>query len=536
MSTKQETSSSTRTWTLVLSCICAFMLILDLSVVAVALPSMQVSLNASLSELQWVFDAYAVTLAALLVTAGSIADKYGRKFVFVFGLAVFTAGSLMCGIANSALLLDLSRAAQGVGAAVLYAVGPALLSQEFRGKARANAFAAYGAATGIAAAAGPLIGGSLTSGPGWRWIFLMNVPIGLAMIPLALTKLKESKAIGEARQDIAGMVSLTALLGSLVLAITRGNPDGWFSATNDLMYLIAFGSLVVLVTTTRSRQERALFEPAMFKNATFSGLCVATLLVNMCGFPFIFLTTSYLQSILGSSPWQAGIRLLPLTVTMLVLGAVTGELCKRVPFRVLLFVACSCVGGGAFLTLMSDSTDDWTSLIPALVIVGIGFGIVMPVRAALSVSVLEPAKAGLASGISETFQQAGIALGLAIGGAYFENRVIHDFAKSTSGQALGADATSAGRAVSAGAINAVSQTAPALSSQIVSDARAAFTTGFHDAMTLGVAFAAAGALVAVVLVSNRHLHPNARLDGIPPELEENGSDLAEGDPYISASI
>jgi EmrB/QacA subfamily drug resistance transporter len=496
------------------------MLILDLSIVAVALPSIQQSLGASLSELQWVFDSYALTLAACLVTAGSIADRSGRKLVFTVGLAIFTVASLLCGVASNARMLDVSRGVQGIGAAVLYAVGPALLGHDFHGKERARAFAAFGAATGIAAATGPLIGGSLTSGPGWRWIFLINVPVGVLMIVVAVLRLRESRAVRARPADLLGMVLFTLSLSAMVLAVIRGNRDGWLSGTNVALYLGATAGLPAFFVVARRRRERAMFDLAMFRSRTFLGLCVATLLVNCCGFPFIFIATTYMQSVLGSSAWQAGVRFLPMTAAMFVIGGVAGELTKRVPFRVMIFIACMAVGFGALLTELSDAGSSWRALIPALIVTGLGIGAFMPARAALSIGVFEPVRAGVASGISETFQQVGVALGLAVAGSFFENRVIDAFEQRPSGTQLGANAADAGSAISAGGIDAVSRSVDAvLRSQVLEDGRAAFAVGFHQTMTLCAVFAFLGALVALLLVSNKDLHESA-ITGVPPEVPE----------------
>lgn len=494
------------------------MLILDLSVVAVALPSVQSSLNASLGDLQWVFDAYAVTLAAALIPSGATADRFGRKRVFLLGLAIFAAGSLACGLADTALSLNIGRAVQGIGAAVLYAVGPAMLGNEFHGKERGTAFSAFGAATGVAAAVGPLIGGALTSGPGWRWIFFMNVPIAVVLFPLAVRYLRESREPSGATPDVVRTIAFTVFLGSLVLAVTRGNVNGWFSATNIAMYVLAAVVAGVLVKGLGVRRQNAGVEAADLRSRTFVGLCAATLLVNACGFPFIFIATTYMQSVLNSSAWQAGVRFLPMTAAMFVLGALAGELCKRVPLRALFCLACLAVGAGSLLVWWSDAGDSWTSMIPAMVLVGAGIGIIMPVRAALSVSVFEPSKAAVASGISETAQQVGIAIGLAITGAFFENRVVHAFDATASGRALGPSAHRAGRAISAGATRSVADSAPhQAAGRVLRDADSAFANGFHQSMTLGAVFAVVAALVAVLTISNKDLHPGARLDGIPPE-------------------
>ncbi|MGV9679804.1 MFS transporter [Nocardia sp. NPDC003482] len=514
--------SSVRWWTLALVSVSTFMLILDLSIVAVALPSIQRSLHSSFSDLQWVFDAYALTLAAFLVTSGSVADRYGRKRVFVLGLLVFTVASLACGLALNSLALNISRGVQGVGAAIMYAVGPALLGHEFHGKERAQAFSVFGAATGIAAAAGPLIGGALTAGPGWRWIFLMNVPIGLVMLPLAWTKLRESRLAKSVPPDVAGMVAFTISLSAIVLAIIRGNADGWFSVSNVVLYAVSVVFLIVFLVIARARSERAMLDLTMLRGRTFLGLCVATLIMNAGGMPFIFIATTYMQSVLHNSAWEAGLRFLPMTAAMFVAGALAGPLIQRVPFRVILSLAFVTIGAGLLLTRLSDAHGTWVQLIPALVAAGVGMGTFQPARAALSIGVFEPARAGVASGINETFQQVGIALGLAVAGSFFENRVIHSFEQTQMGAALGPQAHEAGSAISAGAIETVAGGAPVpqVADQIVADGRFAFTEGFHQTMTMCAIFGFVAAIIAVFTLTNKSLHESA-LSGVPPEVDEN---------------
>lgn len=512
--------SSTRWWTLLIVSVSAFMLILDLSIVAIALPSIRDDLHASFSDLQWAFDAYALTLAAFLVIAGSIADRYGRKRVFLVGLGIFFLASIACGLASGVAMLNVSRGLQGVGAAIMFAVGPALLGHEFHGKERPMAFSAFGAATGVAAAGGPLLGGALTSGPGWRWIFLMNVPIGVILVPLALRTLRESRLAGVAPPDVTGMITFTASLATIVLAIIRGNADGWFSVTNIALYVVSAVCLALFLGVARRRGEHAMFDLKMFGSRTFLGLCLATLFVNACGMPFIFFSTTYLQKVLHNSAWGAGLRFLPMTLVMFVFGALGGGLPRKVPFRALLAAAVAMVGVGTLLTSLSDADSGWTSLVPALMVTGAGIGMFMPIRAALSIGVFEPERSGVASGISETFQQVGIALGLAVAGAFFENRVIAAFRDTATGSAMGQGAKPAGSAISAGGIDAVARSAgPSAAQKVIADARDAFTQGFHQTTVLCAAFALLACLVAIFTVSNKDLHESA-LTGIPPELPD----------------
>src|SRR3954471_5841134 len=203
-------------WTLTAVVVGVFMLLLDVTIVNVALPDIQKALGASLSDLQWVLDAYALTLAAALLTAGALADLWGRRLLFASGISIFTAGSLLCGLATGPLFLSLARAGQGIGGAIMFATSLALLSDAFRGRDRGVAFGVFGAITGVAVAVGPVLGGVLTSGLGWRWIFFVNVPVGIAALAVTLTRVAESRDPDAARPDWLGFVTFSAALGLLV--------------------------------------------------------------------------------------------------------------------------------------------------------------------------------------------------------------------------------------------------------------------------------------------------------------------------------
>ncbi|MER7845176.1 MFS transporter [Kitasatospora sp. NPDC096077] len=518
MTATSQPPAALRWWTLTVVSVGTFMLMLDLSIVAIALPGIHESLDADFNDMQWVFDAYALTLAAFLVTAGAVADRSGRKKTFTVGLVVFTLASLACGLAGNIGMLNISRGVQGVGAAVMFAVGPALLGHEFHGKERAKAFGAFGAAVGIAVATGPLIGGALTSGPGWRWIFLINVPVGGVACLLAMRRLRESRSGTANPPDVLGMVTFTVSLAALVLAIIRGNTDGWFSATNIALYVVSAVSLCAFAALTRARGERAMFDVTVFRSPTFIGLCVVTFLANVAGLPPIFLETNYLQSVLGSSPWEAGLQFLPLSLGMFFFGAAAGGMAGRVPFRVVMAASQVLLGGALLLTLFSDPEDSWTALVPSLLVTGAAFGLFNPTRAALAIGVAEPARAGVASGINETFQQVGTALGIAVAGSIFENRVAQAFLHSGSAGLLGPHAGETATAISAGSIDTAARAAgPGLFDRIVDDGRAAFTTGFHDAMVLCAVVALVAAVIAAFSLRAKDLHATA-LDGIRPDL------------------
>jgi len=520
MATAPHASTTTAArWTLALVCLATFMLLLDLSVVAIALPQLHATLDTGFSELQWVVDAYALALAAFLVTAGSIADLHGRKRVFIVGLAIFTVASLLCGLANSSTALSLSRALQGAGAAMLFATGPALIGHSFHGPARGVAFGLFGAAGGLAIAAGPLIGGALINNASWRWIFFVNIPVGLAAIVATLRRVPESRAARVRIVDWAGMVTLTVALGALVLAIIRGNSEGWTSPTILSCLAVAVVVTAAFFVIEHRLGEGAMFDLRLFRNMTFVGMSLVALIANGAGLPSVFIETSYMQNVLHASAWEAGLRFLPLTLALLVFGAVGGAMTGKVPFRLLMSLACAAIATGLLLTHLAGPDSTWTALIPSLIVTGAGMGLFNPTRAALAISVTEPARAGMASGINETFQQVGTALGIAAIGALFEHRVTGQFVDSAVGEQLGGSAVSAGKAISAGAIDATAASAGQLADAALATAHDAFMVGFHEAMTVCAGVAGFAALIALAMLRTRDLYLTD-LSLVPPDLDE----------------
>ena len=521
--------SRARGWTLGVVSLGTFMLMLDLSVVAIALPDIRVSLDASFSQLQWVVDAYALALAAFLVTAGSLADRRGRKRVFLVGFVLFTLASLACGLAGTADVLNISRGLQGIGAGILFATGPALLGYEFHGKDRAMAFGVFGAVTGLALAAGPLIGGALTSAVSWRWIFFVNVPVGLLAIAATYLRVRESRDKRAHRVDWAGMVTFSIALTALVFAIIRGNGEGWTSPLIVVCFAVAAVLLVVFVAIERRLGSEAMFDLKLFRNVTFVGMSLVALIANAAGLPSIFIETNFLQNVLDSSAWEAGLRFLPLTIALVVFGAVGGAMTGRVPFRALMGVACAALAVGLMLTFLADADSPWTALIPSMIVTGAGMGLFNPTRAALAIGVTEPARAGVASGINETFQQVGTAIGIAAVGALFQHQVTAAFADSAVGQSMGAAAEPAGAAISAGAIDPVVAAAgPQQAAATLAAANEAFTIGFHDAMLLCAICAAVAAVIAVFMLRQKDLHSTA-LSLIPPDPEDFDAAATEED-------
>jgi EmrB/QacA subfamily drug resistance transporter len=455
-------------WTLIVVCIATFMLLLDITIVNVALPAIERALNASFSDLQWVIDAYALALATCVLTAGSLADLYGRKRLFVIGVVLFTAASVACGLANDALFLIIARGIQGIGGAMMFATSLALLSQEFHGKERGTAFGLWGATIGAAVAIGPLAGGMLTSWLSWRWIFLVNIPIGVGAVVLALRELRESSDPQHSRLDPIGLVTLTGGLLCLILALIEGNRRGWASAF-ILVLLAAAVLLLVAFVASQAREGPSMIDLSLFKRPAFVGAQTTAFAISSSMFAMFLYLTLYLQNILGLSPLATGVRFLPLSAMAFFAAPIAGRLSARLPIRALLGAGLALNAIALWLMSRVSSTSHWTVLLPGFIVGGIGIGLVNAPLASTAVSTVRQERAGMASGINNTFRQIGIATGIAALGAVFASKVDpRAFAPHPS-----------------------------------EAARASFVSGLHDILLLGAAVAAVGAVLALVLVRQR---------------------------------
>ena len=314
-----------RRWTLVAVCTTTFMLLLDITVVNVALPNIQRDLHASLTGLQWVVDAYALTLAALILTAGALADRYGRRLLFTVGVIVFTLSSLLCGLAWSIAVLDIARAVQGVGGAALFATALALIGAEYGGPDIGGAIAVWGATIGVAVASGPLVGGILTDALDWRWVFFVNVPVGAFALFIALTRMRESRDPQATSTDVWGLLTFSASLFLIVFGVLRGNAEGWSSAL-ILGSLIGGTVLLLVFVAVEHLQARPMLDLNLFRHPAFVGVSVATFCIGAGMFALFPYLSIYLQDILGYSPLGAGLRFLPLTVFVFVVPLVMRKL------------------------------------------------------------------------------------------------------------------------------------------------------------------------------------------------------------------
>ncbi len=492
-----------RWWTLVAVCTGIFVLLLDITIVTVALPDIQRELEASLSDLQWVIDAYALVLASLLLTAGSLADLYGRKRVFVIGTALFGLGSALCGLAPNVLSLTLARGAQGIGGAAMFATALALLAATFSGRERGVAFGAFGAVTGVAVAVGPVAGGVLTSGLSWRWIFWVNLPICLAAVIVALRTVEESKDPDAGAPDWLGFVTFSSALGLLVFGLIDAGLRGW----SDGLVIGALGGSAVLLAlflVSQAKQSQPMFELALLRKPTFVGGLIAAFAVSASIFSLLTYLVIYLQNVLGYSAVETGVRLLFLSVMSLFSATVAGRLTSRVPTKWLIAPGFAMLGVGLSLLLLIGDDTSWLMVVPGLMVCGLATGMINVPLASTAVGVVATSRAGMASGANSTFRQVGIATGIAALGSIFSRIVTNDITADLAGTPAAEQADAIAAAVTGGQIERVVSMAPAGSRELLEQVA---RTGFVDALNQITLIAAATAFIAsmlcVVLIRQR---------------------------------
>ena len=477
-------------WTLLGVCVATFMLLVDVTIVTVALPEIERDLHAGLTKLQWVIDAYTLVLSALILTAGALADRVGRRIVFMLGVVAFTVASLLCGLAQSATALDVARGLQGIGGAAMFATSLALIGQEFRGREFGTAIAAWGSTVGAAVAAGPLVGGALTEGLGWEWIFFVNVPVGALALALALRGMREFRDPDARGIDPGGLVTSSAAFALLVFGLLRGNDEGWGSA----LILGSLGGaallLVVFVAIERG-QERPMLDLSLFRRPAFVGVSFGTLAIGAGMFSILLYISIYFQDVLGYSPFQAGLRFLPLTLLIFVVPALTRPLASRVPQRVMLGGGLALVGLGLLLMHGIEGDSRWTALLAGMFAAGVGVGLANPAIGTTALGVVEPNRSGMASGFSNTCRIGGVTIGVAALGALFQSRI-----DAKLGELVQHLQPGVAEAVAASGTDRVpARLAPA--------AREAFVSGLNEILLVGAATVLVGSVAVLALIRAR---------------------------------
>jgi EmrB/QacA subfamily drug resistance transporter len=388
-----------------------FMLMLDATVTTVALPAIGRDLGADLADLQWVLNAYTIAMAAVQLTAGALADRFGRRRLFLLGVAGFAAASLACGLAASPGGLIAARAAQGLAGAVLFATTLALIGQSYTGPARGTAFAVRGMTAGVAVVLGPVVGGLVTDALGWRWVFLLNLPVAAAALAIGAAVLPRRERLGPGRIDVAGAVLWAVALVALLLGISRGGTWVWAGVA-----AVAFAAFVAV----EARRREPMLDLRMFADGRFVGTQLSSFAVQAGFFGLLVYLSVYFQDHLGQGVLRAGLSFLPIVIPIMLAGAVAGALQDRVPPRVTVAGALALIGIGLLLMYNGGS------LVPGMVVCGIGCGVALPALGSLAVDVA-PERIGLASGVNNTALQLGMALGIAGYGAMLQ-RTDADFA------------------------------------------------------------------------------------------------------------
>jgi EmrB/QacA subfamily drug resistance transporter len=507
-------------WTLGAVCVATFMLLLDITVVNTALPAIRKDLGGSFTDLQWVIDAYALSLAALVLTAGSLADRLGRRRVFAIGLGIFSLASLLCALAPDPTFLNLARGLQGVGGAIMFAVSLALVAQEFpSGPERGMAMGIYGATIGIAVAIGPLVGGVLTDGFGWQSVFLLNVPIGLAAIAVTYWKLAESRDPNATRIDWAGLLTFSTALFLAVLALVRGNDEGWGSTLIVSLFAGA-AALMAAFVAIEQRVAEPMLPLELFRRRAFTGVQLAAFAVSGSMFALFLYLTLYLQSFLGYSPIDAGIRYLPITIASFIVAPLSGMALARIQARYLMSAGLALTGVGLVLMSGLQLSSGWTALLGGFLVSGAGVGLLNPVIADVALSVVPKERSGMAAGINDTFRQVGIAVGIAAWGAIFLGVGAAKTHEVAAGAVNGSEARQLVEATSSGTLHQALAGVPAQAQPAIRNAaEQGFLHGLNEVLLLGAILSFVGAVLALWLVRERDIERETAAEGRPLEAE-----------------
>jgi EmrB/QacA subfamily drug resistance transporter len=501
-------SGNRKWWTLAVVLSTTFMLLLDITIVAVALPSITLALRPSFTEMQWIVDAYTLMLTAVLLTAGSLADLFGRKRLLTIGLIIFAGASVACAQAPSAVFLDFARGVQGIGGAIMFACSLALIVQEFPAKERAIAFGLYGAINGLSVAIGPIAGGLLTEHIGWEAIFYLNVPIAIVAFIVLQRKVVNLQG-PTTKVDWGGLVTFSTAMFLAVFATIRGNTDGWTSP----LILGCYGGAIVLIAlfvVIEARREYPMFDLSLFRNPTFIGSSISAIAVTFSLLGLIFFLTTWIQTILGYSPVQAGLRMLVLSAAGMISGPIGGRASETVSPRIVLPISLALVAVGIYWMTDINATSNWTVLLGGLILCGLGLGLIGPTLASTAVGVVPPWRGGMASGMNSTCREFGTTAGLAVLGAIVAAQVSVHVHKALDGTFLAKDANGVAEAISVGATQALLKGFTA-SQRIGLEgvARESYAAGLRSAFYVSVVVAAFGCIMAILLVRKKHLRPDA---------------------------
>ena len=442
-----------RKWSpLIAVCLGTFLLLVDVLIVVVALPAISADFRADYADLQWVLDGYALSLAALVLGAGSLADRFGRRRIYLIGIGIFAISSLLCAVAPNEQALIAARILQGVGGAAMFACTAALLNFTYQGRDRGVAFGVWGAVNGAAAAAGPLAGGLLTQHLGWRWVFLVNLPVCLIAVWFTMRGVSESRAPSGGRLDLPGTISFTVAAAAVTYGLIRAGDAGWTDGVTLAAFAAGLAALVLFLLA-EARSDHPMLDLTLFRRAPFTVLIVAAFLAQAAAFAYLPFSTIWLQQVLGNGPVDAGLYgALPMAAAALVVGASTGRFLQRIAPRWTVGLGLLLIAAGNLLQARIGTDSTGAILIPGLIVAGLGVGCVLPSNASAVLAEVPRERSGMAGGALNAFRQLGLAFGVAVFGTVFTSRVTNRHG-TPAGFADGLNATllvASGTALAAG--------------------------------------------------------------------------------------
>jgi EmrB/QacA subfamily drug resistance transporter len=507
-------SGTRKWWTLAIVLVAAFMLLLDVTIVGVALPSISKALHPSFTSLQWIVDAYSLMLTVVLLTGGSLADIFGRKRLLTIGLIVFTASSVVCAQAPNATILAFARGVQGIGGAVMYSCLLALIVQEFPAHERAMAFGLYGAVNGLAVAVGPIVGGVLVQGLGWQSIFYLNVPIGIAALIVMQRKVVNLPG-PETSVDWPGLVTFSGAIFLAIFATIRGNDAGWTST----MILGCYAASIVLFSlfvALELRRASPMLDLRLFKNPTFVGSSVSAFTLCFSVLSLIFFFTIWFQSVLGYSAIGTGARMLAFAAIGLVVSPLAGKMTASVDPRIVLTVSLTLAAVGTLTMTGVNAGSSWTAILPGLLLAGTSLGLIGPTLASTATGVVPPWRGGMAGGMNSTMRQLGTTAGIAVLGTLLQHQVLTHVRRALAGTFLAGGSKGIANAIAAGATPAVLARQPSsLRPGLLHVARLSYSAGLSTIFLVASIVAAFGAISAFALVRKRHMRQGP--PGGPPD-------------------
>jgi EmrB/QacA subfamily drug resistance transporter len=506
---------NSRWWTLAAMCFALFMVMLDNTVVNVALPSIQRDLHASLSALEWTVNAYTLTFAVLMVTGGRLGDIFGRRRMFVFGVIVFGLSSLAIGFAPSDTALVGFRAVQGIGAAFMMPATLSIITQAFPPHQRGMAIGTWAGVSALALAIGPVVGGFLTEQVSWRAIFFINPPIAIVAVAVTLFATRESRdeTVGKA-VDYPGIAAITVGLTAFVLALVEGNTWQWGSARVISLFAIAVVALASFVPI-ELRVKAPMIDFRFFRSRSFWGSNLVAFLISFGMLAQFFFLALYMQNILGYSPLQAGVRFLPATVVIIVMGPIAGRLTDRIGPRPLMTLGLVIVSCALFIQSRLTIHTGYGLLLPGFVLMGLGVGLVMSPMSTAAMNSVDRTKAGAASGILSMSRMVGGTFGVAVTGA-----LVATLGRSTINERL-PHLPAATRAAIANSLGDGGTGGHHASAQIVATVREAFVSALGTGLTIGAVVTLCGAGLAWALIqkapTKAELQPEAAAEALPHE-------------------